>query len=52
MQQRRGQERLDKQIDLVQSIASTSTDARDFDARMMKLSTKRGQLGFVYPKAA
>lgn len=45
-----GQALLDKQIDLVQSIASTSTDARDFDARMMQLSDKRGQMSFVYPK--
>lgn len=47
-----GQEQLDKQIDLVQSIASTSTDARDFEARMMQLTKKRGQMSFVYPTRA
>lgn len=47
-----GQALLDKQVDLVRSIANTSTDMRDFEARMMLLSGRRGQLGFVYPKAA
>ncbi|ARU04754.1 hypothetical protein CCO03_08750 [Comamonas serinivorans] len=47
-----GQALLDKQIELVQSIASTSADMRDFEARMMLVSGRRGQLGFVYPKAA
>ena len=47
-----GQELLDKQIDLVRSIANTSADMRDFEARMMLLSGRRGQLGFIYPKAA
>lgn len=47
-----GQALLDKQIALVESIASTSADMRDFEARMMLVSGKRGQLGFVYPKAA
>lgn len=46
-----GQELLDKQIDLVRSIANTSTDMRDFEARMMLLTGRRGQLGFVYPAA-
>ncbi len=44
-----GQEVLDKQIDLARSIANTSTDMRDFEARMMLVSNRRGQLGFVYP---
>lgn len=47
-----GQSLLDQQISLVQSIANTSTDRRDFEARMMLVSSRRGQLGFVYPKAA
>lgn len=47
-----GQDLLDKQIALVQSMANTSADMRDFEARMMLVSGKRGQLGFVYPKAA
>lgn len=47
-----GQALLDKQIALVESIANTSADVRDFEARMMLVSGKRGQLGFVYPKAA
>lgn len=47
-----GQMLLDKQVDLVRSIANTSTDMRDFEARMMLVSGRRGQLGFVYPKAA
>lgn len=47
-----GQVLLDQQINLVQSIANTSADMRDFEARMMLISGRRGQLGFVYPKAA
>lgn len=47
-----GQALLDKQIALVENIASTSADMRDFEARMMLVTGKRGQLGFVYPKAA
>ncbi|CAM3953552.1 KilA-N domain-containing protein [Delftia tsuruhatensis] len=47
-----GQTLLDQQINLVQSIANTSADRRDFEARMMLISGRRGQLGFVYPKAA
>ena len=47
-----GQDLLDKQIALVQSMANTSADMRDFEARMMLVSSKRGQLGFIYPKAA
>ena len=47
-----GQALLDRQIALVQGIASTSTDMRDFEARMMLVSGRRGQMGFVYPKAA
>lgn len=46
-----GQELLDKQIDLVRCIANTSNDMRDFEARMMLLSGRRGQLGFIYPTA-
>lgn len=44
-----GQVLLDQQINLVQSIANTSADRRDFEARMMLISGRRGQLGFVYP---
>ena len=47
-----GQELLDKQIALVTSMASTSADMRDFEARMMLVTAKHGQLGIVYPKAA
>jgi len=47
-----GQELLDRQISLVTGIACTSADIRDFDARMMLLSTRKGQLGFVFPRAA
>ena len=48
-----GQELLDKQIALVQSIASTSADLRDFEARMMAVSAGRpGQTGFIFPRAA
>lgn len=47
-----GQDLLDKQIVLVTSMASTSADMRDFEARMMLVTGKRGQLGIVYPKAA
>lgn len=48
-----GQELLDKQIDLVTTIANTSTDSRDFEARMMAVSVGRpGQTGFIFPHAA
>lgn len=47
-----GQDLLDKQIATVRDIANTSADMRDFDARMMAVSQRVGQLGFVYPKAA
>lgn len=47
-----GRELLDKQIALVASIASTSADLRDFEARMMMVSSRGGQLGFIYPRAA
>ena len=47
-----GQDLLDKQIALVTSMANTSADMRDFEARMMLVTGKRGQLGIVYPKAA
>ena len=48
-----GQELLDKQIDLVTTIANTSTDSRDFEARMMAVSVGRpGQTGFIFPRAA
>lgn len=47
-----GQALLDQQISLVQSMANTSADIRDFEARMMLVSGRRGQLGMVYPRAA
>lgn len=48
-----GRELLDDQIAIVQNMANTSTDKRDFEARMMLVSPHRqGQLGFVFPKAA
>ena len=48
-----GQELLDRQIDLVTNIAGSSTDARDFEARMMAVSEGRsGQTGFIFPRAA
>ena len=47
-----GQELLDRQISTVRDIANSSTDMRDFDARMMAVSRRQGQLGFVYPKVA
>jgi hypothetical protein len=46
-----GQELLDKQIELVQSMAATSTDQPDFEARMMQVSKRTGQLGVIYPAA-
>lgn len=47
-----GKELLDRQIATVRDMANTSTDMRDFDARMMVVSQRQGQLGFIYPKAA
>lgn len=47
-----GQELLDKQIALVTNIANSSADLKDFEARMMLVSQKGGQLGLVYPSAA
>lgn len=47
-----GRELLDSQIATVQNMANSSTDYRDFEARMMVISERRGQLGFVFPKAA
>lgn len=47
-----GQELLDKQIALVTNIASSSADLKDFEARMMLVSQKGGQLSMVYPKVA
>lgn len=47
-----GQQLLDKQISQVTAIAKSSTDYKDFETRMMLLSGKNGQLGFVYPKVA
>lgn len=47
-----GHEVLDKQIALVTSIASTSADKADFDARMMMVSKRGGQLSFIYSRAA
>ncbi|GGE68369.1 hypothetical protein GGR41_000565 [Paenalcaligenes hominis] len=47
-----GQELLDKQIALVTNIANSSADLKDFEARMMLVSKKGGQLSMVYPKAA
>lgn len=43
---------LSRQIDLVRDTANTSMDLRDFKARMLLLTKKRGQLGIVYPMAA
>lgn len=47
-----GKELLDKQIALVTSIACSSTDLKDFEARMMLISKRGGQLSMVYPKVA
>lgn len=47
-----GQQLLDNQISQVIAIAKSSTDYKDFETRMMLLSGKNGQLGFVYPRAA
>lgn len=47
-----GRELLDSQIATVQNMANSSADYRDFEARMMAISERRGQLGFVFPKAA
>ncbi len=38
-----------QQINRVRDTASTSADLCDFKARMMRLTERRGQLGFVYP---
>ncbi|MES1927549.1 KilA-N domain-containing protein [Salinisphaera sp. T31B1] len=46
-----GRGALDRQIALVTSIAFTSTDMADFEARMMMVSAKGGQLGFIYAAA-
>lgn len=47
-----GHKVLDKQINQVAAIANTSVDYKDFESRMMEISNKSGQLGFVYPKVA
>lgn len=47
-----GKDILDRQIALVTAIAASSADYQDFKARMMSVSNRGGQLGFVYPKAA
>lgn len=47
-----GQEILDRQIALVAAMAASSADYQDFKARMMSVSSRDGQLGFVYPKVA
>lgn len=47
-----GQDVLDRQIALVTAIAASSADYQDFKARMMSVSNRGGQLGFVYPRAA
>ncbi|HBQ89184.1 MAG TPA: hypothetical protein DD803_06950 [Alcaligenes faecalis] len=47
-----GQEALDRQIALVTAIAGSSADYQDFKARMMSVSKRGGQLGFIYPRAA
>ena len=47
-----GQDVLDRQIALVTAIAASSADYQDFKARMMAVSGRGGQLGFVFPKAA
>lgn len=47
-----GRELLDRQIATVRDMASSSADMRDFEARMMAVSQRAGQLGFIYPRAA
>lgn len=47
-----GRELLDRQIGTVRDMASSSADMRDFEARMMAVSQRAGQLGFIYPRAA
>lgn len=47
-----GAEVLDRQIALVAAMAASSADYQDFKARMMSVSNRGGQLGFVYPKVA
>lgn len=47
-----GQQLLDKRIELVTSIARTSTDFKDFESRMMVETQKKGQFGLIFPKAA
>jgi hypothetical protein len=47
-----GQDVLDRQIALVTNIAMTSSDFADFRVRMMAVSGRGGQLGFVFPRAA
>ncbi|MFT0533929.1 KilA-N domain-containing protein [Castellaniella hirudinis] len=47
-----GQDVLDRQIALVTAIAASSADYQDFKARMMAVSNRSGQLGFVYPRVA
>lgn len=47
-----GRELLDRQISTVRDMASSSADMRDFEARMMAVSQRAGQLGFIYPRAA
>jgi len=45
-----GVDLLDKQLQVVATIARTSSDLRDFTARMMALpGSSRGQLGFIWP---
>lgn len=47
-----GHDILDRQIALVTAIAASSVDYADFKARMMAVSGRGGQLGFVFPRAA
>ena len=47
-----GQGLLDKQIDLVTTFARSSADLRDFEARMMAVTQRGGQMGIIFPRAA
>lgn len=47
-----GQDLLDKQIDLVTTFARSSADLRDFEARMMAVTQRGGQMGIIFPRAA
>ena len=47
-----GQEKLEQQIKLVQMLADSSVDLKDFEARAMQYFGMPGQLRIVYPRAA